>query len=217
MFRKTHWALKKDKEAEYVKSVIIIAAIYRNLAQKFGKERALKVMQEVIPARKHLLFTIKDPFERWIKYRSILITEGFGLHNTIEDVYIYKTRMHYIVKRCIFHDVFKETGVPELTLMICDYDQSFHSAMFSEFYFDRNGSWKNTIGHGASLCHYVWKDKNTLAREFKEYLVKQKNEDYVHICNYDGTERRQEMRRQYDRRQFERRQFDRRSTERRKS
>lgn len=220
MFKQTKWAKRKDKEAEYVKSIIILAAIYKNLLKRYPREKSLEIMAEVIlrlsytvdyqTARKNLLFTIKEPFQRWLKYRSILITEGFGLHNDVEDILISKGRMHYIVKRCIFHDTFVECGTPELTRLICDYDRSYHSSMFPEFYFDRNGSWENTLGYGAEICHYVWKDKETLNKEFRAYLTKEKEKK-----RKAGEERRSNIRRQADRRQNERRRFSRRKLERR--
>ena len=224
LFKKTTWAKKKKKEAKYAKSVMILAAMYLNLKRKLKKEKALEVMREIVMklsytldysiARKNLFFEIPDPFERWLRYRSGLITDGFGLYNDIEDVYISGERMHYIVRRCIFHDVFTETNTPELTSLICDYDQTFHSSVFKEFYFDRNGSWKNTIGHGADVCHYVWKQRNILTKEFKEYLKSLENQDN---SEHTGDERRKHTRRQYDRRRGDRRKFDRRKGGRRTS
>jgi len=221
IFKKTRWSKRKDQESKYVKSMALLPSLYLAFLKKFNKEEALSIMNEIVlkvaytvdyeSSKKHYLFTIKDPFERWLKYRSILITHGFGPHNEVEDVYISKTRMHYIVKRCIFHDFFKETGTPELTPMICDYDFIYHSALFKEFYFDRNGSNKNTLGYGADVCHYVWKDKNILTEQFKEYLKNKSNK------NKNKNEKRQFQRRQYDRRQDDRRQFDRRNFNRRGS
>jgi hypothetical protein len=168
-------------------------------------------------SKKHFLFSIKDPFERWLKYRSILITHGFGPYNDVEDVYISKTRMHYIVKRCIFYEFFQEAGTPELTTMICDYDYFYHSALFKEFYFDRNGNNENSLGYGSDVCHYVWKDKRILTEEFKNYL-KNKTTDSIEqkSSNDRSNDKRKHQRRQYDRRQQDRRQFDRRKTIRRK-
>ena len=213
LFKKTKWARKKDDESKFVKSMMLIPVFYLNFKKKFDDEKALEIINEIIikisftfdnnTSKKNYLSIIRDPFERWLKYRSTLIAEGFGAYNKIEDVYINRNRMHYIVKRCIFHDFFVETGTPELTPLICDYDQLYHSSIFKEFYFDRNGSWKNTIGHGAEVCHYVWKDKNILTKEFMDFLDNRNKQQ-------DDNDRRKIERRQFDRRQFDRRQFDRR-------
>jgi hypothetical protein len=223
LFKKTKWAKTKSRETKYVKSILILAALYLNLKKKLQQEKALETMKEIVIrlstsidysiARKNLLFAIPDPFERWIRYRSGLITEGFGLYNEIEDVYISWERIHYIVKRCIFHDAFVEAGTPELTHLICDYDQTFHNTLFKEYYFDRHGSPNNAIGHGAEICHYVWKHRDILTDEFKEYLKQKEHPDNKE--NKEG-ERRAYVRRQYDRRQNERRKFDRRKGGRRK-
>jgi hypothetical protein len=223
LFKKTKWAKTKAKEGKYAKSILILAALYLNLKKKVTKEKALEIMKQIVIrlsssidysiARKSLLFAIPDPFERWIRYRSGLITDGFGLYNEIEDVYISWERIHYVVKRCIFHDAFVEAGTPELTHLICDYDQTFHNTLFKEYYFDRNGSWNNTIGHGAEICHYVWKHREILTDEFKEYLKAKENS--VKKEDKEG-ERRSHVRRQFDRRQNERRKFDRRKGRRRK-
>lgn len=217
IYRKTGWAEKKDKEAKFVKSLMILSALYLELKKKIKKKEALKVMKDIIMevayfidysnAKKSLLFSIPDPFERWIRYRSGLITDGFGLYNEIEDIYVSGERIHYIVKRCVFHDAFLAADTPELTRFICDYDQTIHSLLFGEFYFDRNGSWKNTIGYGEEICHYVWKQKEILTNEFKEYLNSMKNPDSVKKSDKD---KRVQVRRQYTRRQNERRKYDRR-------
>ncbi|MBN2535229.1 MAG: L-2-amino-thiazoline-4-carboxylic acid hydrolase [Spirochaetales bacterium] len=224
LFKTTRWAKMKNKEAKFVKSILILAALYLKLKKKMNTEKAMEVMKEIVIrisssidysiARKSLLFTIPDPFERWIRYRSGLITEGFGLYNDIEDVYISWERIHYVVKRCIFHDAFVAAGTPELTHLICDYDQTFHNTLFKEYYFDRNGSIYNAIGHGAEICHYVWKHREILTHEFKEYLKQKKNPPADKES--DGVEKRSNVRRQYERRQKERRKYGRRKGGRRK-
>jgi len=213
LFNKTKWKNKKTDEAKFVKSMMLLPAMYLKLKKKFQSDKAFEIMNEIIisvsftfdnnTSKKHNLFIINDPFERWLKYRSTLIANGFGAFNDIDDVYISKERIHYVVNRCIFNDFFTETGTPELTKLICDYDKLYHSGIFKEFYFDRNGSWNNTIGYGNKICHYVWKDKNLLNEDFKKSLEKE-NE----LLKED--ERRRNERRQFDRRQNDRRQFDRR-------
>jgi hypothetical protein len=89
-----------------------------------------------------------------------LAAEGFGLFNDIRDVEVSEPRMHYIVYRCIFHDFMSQTGTPEITHLICDYDQLCHAKLFPEFEFSRNGAWENTLGHGNDHCHYLWRVKN---------------------------------------------------------
>lgn len=219
LFKRSRWGGHKTAEAAYAKTLMIFPAFYIMLKKKYkDKELVMEVSREIITGivqtadslttRNFFLDQIGSPFERWLKYRSTLIMEGFGRFNTIEDVYISRHRMHYVVRRCIFHDVFTEAGAPELTPIICDYDFKYHSAVFREFYFDRNGNPNNTIGHGAELCHYVWKDKRILNDEFKEHI------NTVEAKPSLG-ERRGTPRRQADRRQTERRNFDRRTLERR--
>ncbi|MBN2440156.1 MAG: L-2-amino-thiazoline-4-carboxylic acid hydrolase [Spirochaetales bacterium] len=222
LFKKSKWADKSSTGSKYAKSIFILAGIYITLKRKADNEKAFRIMKEIVMklsytmdysmAKKHLFFEISDPFQRWIRYRSVLITEGFGVYNEIEDVYISNERIHYTVKRCIFHDVFTAAKTPELTALICDYDQTFHGTVFKEYYFDRNGSWNNTIGHGADICHYVWKHRDILTKEFKAYLESEKNKSKD---EESGTEKRKQIRRQFDRRQSDRRRFDRRKGSRR--
>ncbi|MBN1413227.1 MAG: L-2-amino-thiazoline-4-carboxylic acid hydrolase [Spirochaetales bacterium] len=214
LFKRTKWAKKKDAESKFVKLMAIIPAFYLNFRKKFTGEQSMEFMKYIVHeisnvfdynlSRKFKFQEIKDPFKRWLRYRSTLITESFGPFNEFEDVYISKDRMHFIVKRCVFHDFFSAVGTPELTVLICNHDQVYLNHIFKELYFDRNGSWKNTMGCGAKECHYVWKDRRILTKEFKEYLEK-KPENHNSPDEKRQTERRQFARRREDRRQYSRR------------
>ena len=116
LFKETRWHHKKDNEAKFVKSMMLMPGFYLGFKKKYPPDKALEIMNELIKiishtfdtdtSKKNFIFTIEDPFERWLKYRSTLIAEGFGAYNDVEDVYISRSRMHYIVKRCIFNDFF---------------------------------------------------------------------------------------------------------------
>lgn len=164
----TRWNGRKDDEARHVKSISPLAAIYFNLQEKLGKEKALEISGEVIIKasleadysfmKKYKMHKIKDPFERWKKYRKALACEE--KFNETQDIEVSECRLHYIVKRCIYNDFFTEVGAPELTGFICESDRIFFSDMlFRDLNFHRGDSWRNTIGYGSETCCYIWEPK----------------------------------------------------------
>ena len=83
-----------------------------------------------------------------------------GKFQEVEVVARSGDRCHVRMHRCVYHEFFTELGHPEITYAICDSDQIFYDALFPEYRFDRNGSWKNTIAHGAPCCDYVWASRS---------------------------------------------------------
>ena len=48
IFRKTQWAEVKSRESEFVKRLSLPCAVYVSLGEKVGKEKAFKVMKEIL-------------------------------------------------------------------------------------------------------------------------------------------------------------------------
>ncbi len=169
LFRASRWGGRDDEESAYVKSTILLPAIYLVLKERFGTEIALPLIERVIVMvstgvdsafeEAHGLHRISDPLERWKAYRRGLSAGGFGRFNRMEDEEPSPDRMSYTVRRCIFHDCFTEAGAPEITRFICDYDRTAHERLFPELAFSRDGSWENSIGHGKDHCRYLWEKK----------------------------------------------------------
>lgn len=166
LFLASVWGGRDDAESSYVKSIILLPAIYLELTKRFGTKTALTLIDRVIVMvstrvdrafeEVHGLHRIPDPFERWKAYRRGLSESGVGRFNLMEDEEPNPDRMSYTVRRCIFHDCFTEAGVPELTRFICDYDLTARARPFPEFVFSRDGSPDNCIGHGEDSCRYLW-------------------------------------------------------------
>ena len=169
IYEGSRWGKRTDPEAKYIKSILLLPAIYLELKSVCDEETATKLIDEITVKvssdvdhsfeQRHGLPEIADPFERWKTYRNGLAAGGFGRFNVMEDVEVSENRMAYIVRRCIFHDCFSDAGVPELTHHICDYDLNAHRKLFPELEFSRDGSSQNSIGHGKEYCRYVWERK----------------------------------------------------------
>ena len=48
IFRHTHWANLKTKESQFTRRLSISAAIYLNLMNKYGKERAFEIVRDLL-------------------------------------------------------------------------------------------------------------------------------------------------------------------------
>ncbi len=75
--------------------------------------------------------------------------------NKREYITIDETTCHFIVKRCITHDFFKEAGTPELIRFFCQGDEIFYADVFPELEFSRGDSWENTMAYGKDHCEYL--------------------------------------------------------------
>jgi hypothetical protein len=166
-FKNSHWSKMKGAEAEFVKPLSLLAAAYTELQKKYGGEKALEIMKKLIiplgcdettALLKSLHMPPGKPLDLLIAYLGLVDTRGAGRFCKSEMKYD-KNVCRRIVERCLFHDFFSQTGMPELTGFFCQVDREFYTKAFPELRFHRNGSWENTIAYGKDHCEFVFENK----------------------------------------------------------
>jgi hypothetical protein len=176
--RRTRWAGRKDAEARYVGTLALLPTIGIDLQRRLG-ERAWEVMRELTTAvveaenaraaRETGLLQIPDLCERWHAYFDRSIIHGVGAFNETECLAIQPDRFHYRVFRCVFAELARDAGVPELGRIVCDLDIPFHRRHFPAYEFHRGGSSRNTLAYGHACCEYVWERRAAVSVENSEH------------------------------------------------
>ena len=164
IFSKTHWSKSKGSESGFVRRLAFASAMYLELQKKPGEKRAFEIMDRI------LIQIVCN--EQWQYYRSLnpaslssmkllmafhnlMDEQGAPRFNTRKYIERGENKCHFVIERCIFHDFFAETGVPELAGLFCKVDQVFFPDAFPAFNFHRNGSWENTLACGHDRCEFV--------------------------------------------------------------
>ncbi len=158
--KKTLKGLAIDAPAEFKKSYTMMALIYQNLAKKLPKEEAFEIMRAVVLplglATMQANFRAVEAdrnYENLVKYQRKAKDEGATKLNRMvirsEDGNEYR----YCVTRCMFYEIFKELGVPELTSIMCSIDNAiFSSYLPNEIRFERSNG--HTLYEGAAECEF---------------------------------------------------------------
>ncbi len=168
IFNKTHWARSKNPELKFVKRLSLVSALYLELQDKFGKEKAFEIAKRILVPigcdeqmnhLKSLNLENKAPMERLMAFNNLMDEKGVLRFNRWEYIKHDENTCNFIIQRCIFHDFFTEVGTPELTKLFCEIDRRFFPKAFPEFEFHRNGSWENTLAYGKDHCEFVFERK----------------------------------------------------------
>lgn len=165
LIRRTRWAGRGDAEARYARTLAILPAICLDMRRRMG-ERAWESMRDLATAVVEAenaraaqaagLLNIADQRERWHAYFDRAIIQGVGAFNENECLAVEPGHFHYRVHRCVFAELARETGVPDLGRIVCDLDVPIHNRLFPAYEFHRQGSARNTLAYGHSCCEYVW-------------------------------------------------------------
>ena len=110
------------------------------------------------------LENIHDPRERWHAYFERCLIQGVGAFNENECLIIEAERFHYRVWRCVYHELMRTAGVPQLATVVCDLDVPYHNRLFPSFAFHRGDSERNTLAYGNRWCDYVWDQRTSSDR-----------------------------------------------------
>ncbi len=166
-FKNTQWFKTRGAETEYAKRLSLLAAAYTQLQKKSGRENALAIMQKlIIPLGcnettiliESLRISPEKSMDLLIAYLNLVDTKGVGRFCKSETTYDANV-CRRVVERCLFHDFFSQTGMPELTAFFCEVDRKFYTKAFPGFRFHRNGSWENTIAFGKDHCEFVFESR----------------------------------------------------------
>ncbi len=165
IFSKTRWAGKNDPEAAFVNRISMAPSLYLALADRHGKEHALKVMEKILvpigceEQQQHLNSlgnAITSDMARLMAFNDLMDQKGAPRFNQRYYVKRDDTVCHFRITRCVFYDFFTEAGTPELTRLFCEVDRKFFPSAFPGLRFHRNGSWQNTIAYGKVPCEFVF-------------------------------------------------------------
>ncbi len=158
---------KKTIDPRFPQDLIELAAlplwVYINLKNKIGEKKAFEYMRIAIltggiakwqfnyrAAEKERTFDNLCDAE--IEVNKI----GFTKWNTLEVVERTDRRFEIKITRCLYHELAKSVGVPELTPVICQVDNAaFNSYLPDKILFHRGGP-NHRIADGAKECNFVW-------------------------------------------------------------
>ena len=168
VFNNTHWVNEKGPESEFANRLSASAAIYLNLKEKRGKERAFEIMKEMIVPigcneqwgnLKSLNIPHKKDMDRLLAFYDFMGKGGVGqfVQRTIikqnDDIFRFQ------IRNCFFARFYEEAGTPELTQLFCEVDREFFPKAFPSLKFHRGDSWENTIAYGKDHCEFIF-EKN---------------------------------------------------------
>jgi hypothetical protein len=164
----TRWAGRDDDEARHVRSLLLLPAVYLVLRERLGVS-ALAVTQELAGrvlaaanarlSREVPLSALGDPRARWHAFFDRAVARGVGAFNESECVSVEVERFHFRVRRCLFADLARDIGLPELARMTCDLAVPFCRELLPSYEFRRNGSLESTLAYGHPHCDYLWVPK----------------------------------------------------------
>lgn len=169
VFNNTHWAREKSEESEFAERLSIASAIYLNLVDKLGKEKAFEVMRKILvpisvnEQEGHLNspdISNKKGMDRLAAFWDFTAKDGVGKFNQEAIIKQTSNVLHREVTNCFFARFYQETGTPELTKLFCDSDKEFYTKFFPDFEFHRGSSWENTIGYGKDRCTFIFEKKD---------------------------------------------------------
>jgi hypothetical protein len=164
----TRWAGRDDEEARHVRALALIPAVYLILRERLGAA-ALEVTRELAAAvlaaanarlaREASWSELRDPRARWHAFFDRVVARGVGAFNESECLSVEVERFHLRVRRCVFADLARDIGLPELARMTCDLAVPFCRELLPSYEFRRNGSLESTLAYGHPHCDYLWEPK----------------------------------------------------------
>jgi hypothetical protein len=169
LFGQTRWAGRDDDEARQVRALALIPAVYLMLRERLGAS-ALALTQELAAgvlaaanarlAREVTWPATGDPRARWHAFFDRAVARGVGAFNESECLSVDLERFQFRVRRCLFADIARDIGLPELARMTCDLAVPFCRELLPSYAFRRNGSPESTLAYGHPHCDYVWEPKD---------------------------------------------------------
>ena len=169
IFRNTHWANLKTTESEFAKRLSISVAIYINLINKTGREKALEIIKSIlvpvgVNEQLNILNSLEpsdnNGMERLLAFYDFMGKGGVGQFVKRKIVQKDSQTLHYEVRDCLFARFYGETATPELTKLFCEVDREFFPKAFPDFKFHRGSSFENTVAYGKDYCVFVFERMN---------------------------------------------------------
>ncbi len=170
LVRQTRWAGRHDEEARLVRALALIPAVYLTLRERSGA-RALAGTRELAAAllaaanerlaRDAALSATAGARARWHAFFDHAVAHGVGAFNENECLSVEVERFHLRVRRCLFADMARDLGLPELARMACGLPVPYCRDLLPSHDFRRKGSLESTLAYGYPHCDYLWEPKDT--------------------------------------------------------
>lgn len=143
---------------DLVKTAGFMAHLYLRLQKRMPKEKAFEIARASILTsafsvmQANFRFVEEErTFENLIKYQKMTNKTGITKLNTMEVVKENDSIYYFKVTRCMFHELFSQLGVEELTSVMCAVDNAvFNCYLPNELVFDRK--YGETIAEGSKSC-----------------------------------------------------------------
>jgi len=158
---------KKTIDPRFPRDLIELAAlplwVYINLKNKVGDKKAFEYMRIAILtggiAKWQFNYNAAEKertFDNLCDGEIEVNKIGFTKWNTLEVVERTDRRFEIKITRCLYHELAKSVGVPELTPVICQVDNAaFNSYLPDKILFHRGGP-NHRIADGAQECNFIW-------------------------------------------------------------
>ena len=154
--------LPPDLPRDFVQVTALQTWLYLRLQRRVDQAQAYEIVRAcVLPIGLALqqgnLRSVEAPrtFDNLIAYQQRTNREGSTRWNQMEVLEHSQRRYEFRVTRCLFHDLYTQLGIPELTRLMCEVDNAiFNSYLPEQVTFHRNGL-GNRLADGAPACHFV--------------------------------------------------------------
>jgi hypothetical protein len=158
---------KKTIDPRFPQDLIDLAAlplwVYLNLKKRIGQKTAFEIMRVAILTGGIAKWNFTyNAVERERTFDNLCDAEievnkiGFTKWNTLEVIERSERRFEIKITRCLYHELAKSVGVPELTPVICQVDNAaFNSYLPDKILFHRGGP-NHRIADGAKECNFIW-------------------------------------------------------------
>ncbi len=169
LVRTTRWAIRKDEEARLVSALAIFPAIVLDARRHLGADAANvagRLVRAALDAQSLRIATdlasTGGARERWHAFADRAVLQGLGAFNETECLSVDGDRFHLRVHRCLYADLARDTGVPELAQALCDLGAAACGRLLASHEFHRNGPAQHTLAYGHAQCDYVWQARMPL-------------------------------------------------------
>ena len=158
---------KKTIDPRFPKDLIHLAAlplwVYINMKKRIGPHKAFEIMRVAILTGgltswnfNYKAAEMERNFKNLCDEEIEVNKVGFTRWNTMEVVERTERRFEIKITRCLYHELAKSLGIPELTPVICQVDNAaFNSYLPDRIVFNRGGP-GHRIADGAKECNFYW-------------------------------------------------------------
>ncbi len=170
--RGTRWAVRSDAEARLVSGLAVFPALVLDARRLLGSD-AERFAHDLVRAALDVqgrriaddLAATAGAHERWHAFADRAVFQGMGAFNETECLSLDGGRFHLRVHRCLFADLARDAGVPELAQTLCDLGSAACGRLLSSHEFHRDGPARRTLAYGHDHCDYVWQERDPAATQ----------------------------------------------------